>query len=59
MDINLEVDDEKIVMNKFVRKILTSMISSAVSNLQSEKEDPEEYEEIGENWQKIKLEITK
>lgn len=59
MDIKLEVDNRKIVMNKFVREILTSVLTCAVSNLQEEKESTAEKEKIGENWKKINLEIKK
>lgn len=59
MGITLKVDDNDLVMNEFVREILTAMITCAVSNLQAEKADPEEKEKIGENWEKINIQITK
>nr|AGF93421.1 hypothetical protein FLSS-25_0022 [uncultured organism] len=59
MNIILEVDDEKVVMNKFVREMLSAVISCAVSNLQVEKADPEKKKKIGEDWEKVNLEITK
>ncbi|KXB08727.1 hypothetical protein AKJ56_00500 [candidate division MSBL1 archaeon SCGC-AAA382N08] len=59
LNINLEVDEEELVMNEFVRDILSSLITCAVSNLQAKKADPEEKEKIGEEWEKINIEITK
>ncbi|KXB06702.1 hypothetical protein AKJ51_03105 [candidate division MSBL1 archaeon SCGC-AAA382A20] len=59
MNIKVEVDGKKLVINKFVRKVLTSVITSAVSTLQVKKEDPEKREEIGEDWQNILIEIKK
>ena len=53
------MDDKKIVMNEFVQKILSSTITSAVSSLQAEKEKAEEKKEIGEDWQKIRIEINR
>ena len=59
MTIELEVDDESVVMNEFVREILTSMITCAVSNLQKEKEKPSKKNKIGDDWERIDIEITK
>ena len=59
MTIDLEVDDERVVMNEFVREMLTSMITCAVSNLQKEKEKPREKTEIGDDWERIDIEITR
>lgn len=59
LDIEIEVDGKKIVTNKFVKKILTSMIASAVSNLQKEKADPDKKEEIGEDWKEISIAINR
>ncbi len=59
MDILVYVDDKKIVMNEFVQNVLGSVITSAVSSLQVEKEKAEEKREIGEDWQKIRIEINK
>ncbi len=59
MDILVYVDDKKIVMNEFVQNVLSSVITSAVSSLQVEKEKAEEKREIGEDWQKIRIEINK
>jgi len=56
---SIYVDDKKIVMNEFVQKILSSTITSAVSSLQAEKEKAEEKKEIGEDWQKIRIEINR
>ena len=59
MAIELEVDDERVVMNEFVREILTSMISCAVSNLQKEKERPGKKKKIGDDWERIDIEVTR
>lgn len=59
MEIKLEVDGEELVMNEFVRDILTAVITCAVSNLQAEKVDPEEKKKVGEDWDKVNIEITK
>jgi len=56
---SIYVDDKKIVTNEFVQKILSSTITSAVSSLQAEKEKAEEKKEIGEDWQKIRIEINR
>lgn len=56
---SIYVDDKKIVTNEFVQKILSSTITSAVSSLQAEKENAEEKKEIGEDWQKIRIEINR
>ena len=56
---SIYVDDKKIMMNEFVQKILSSTITSAVSSLQAEKEKAEEKKEIGEDWQKIRIEINR
>ena len=59
MDMSIYVDDKKIVMNEFVKNILTSTIISAVSSLQAEKEKAGEERKIGEDWQKIRIEINR
>lgn len=59
MEIKLEVDGRELVMNRFVREILTSMVTCAVFNLQRAKENAESKEMIGDNWMSIELEICK
>jgi len=56
---SIYVDDKKIVTNEFVQKILSSTITSAVSSLQAEKGKAGEKKEIGEDWQKIRIEINR
>lgn len=55
----MKVDGEELLLNKFVREMLTAVITCAVSNLQAEKTDPEEKKKIGEEWQEVNIRITK
>ena len=58
LEIEIKVDGETLILNKFAEKILSSTIAGAISPLQAEK-GSEKKEKIGENWQKIEIELNK
>ena len=49
MEMKLMIDDKEIPLNDFVEKILTGMVTGAVTSLRGIKED----------WKKIEIKISK
>ncbi|UCH32181.1 MAG: hypothetical protein JSV05_01985 [Candidatus Bathyarchaeota archaeon] len=49
MDVKLLVDEEEILLNEFVKKILGGMISGAVESLR----------DVTEEWKDVRIEITR
>lgn len=57
LDLELKVDERNLVMNQFVREMLTAIVTCAVSNLQVEKQSVGRTDKIGDNWKTIELRI--
>ena len=49
MDVHLHVDGKEIALNHFVQKMLSGMITGALTSLQ----------DVGENWSEVKIVLVR